>query len=361
MTLIAIPLLNEPFSFYKDRSVSKSEKRTLARKPFFDVEKLDPYPGRYEKWYNDHFPWREEMIRKYTLFNFRNFSISPLPDQVIIGKNNWLFLTQREKMIYCGDTLLTDAEVDFIVKYLKERTHWHEENGMKFYVAFAPMKQEIYPEYLPASYSRGKNGTLTDRIIAGVKKEPAIPFIELKPALIAAKGKGRLYGETDNHWNDRGAYYAYREIIRRIRKDFPQVGFPGDEDVTFSDTLTGGGNLAHILDLADYMDEQYPKATIRNRGANYGIPAGYKPPYPFDAQYEFVMEKKDTNLPKAVIIRDSFGGFLAPYLSENFRKSVYIFDIWNYDYNQDIISNEKPDLVLLVIYEPHIHNLLDGK
>jgi hypothetical protein len=58
-----------------------------------------------------------------------------------------------------------------------------------------------------------------------------------------------------------------------------------------------------------------------------------------------------------VVIRDSFGGYLIPYLSSWFRESVFLFDNWEYRANDTIIQQEKPDIVLLMVYEPHLRKI----
>jgi len=57
------------------------------------------------------------------------------------------------------------------------------------------------------------------------------------------------------------------------------------------------------------------------------------------------------------MIRDSFGSTLIPYLNEHFSESVYIFDMWNYCLNEDILFNEKPDIFIQTVVEPFISNI----
>ncbi len=361
LLLISFPLFNEALQFSKEKTVSKNEKRTLAKKPFFNLAKLDPYPVSYNIYYEDHFPFRSEMIQNYTYFIYKAFGKSNKPSYCVIGKQGWLYLTMNEKPVFTGKMTLKPSEIDSIVQGLEKRARWLAGKGIKFYVTFAPMKAEIYPEYLPAGYTRVKKGTITDKIIKALKDEPFVNFIELKPALLKAKKNDRLYNITDNHWNAKGAFVAYREIIERIKKDFPKTGYPTKTDVTFKDTVIQGGNLAAMLDLAEYLPETDYFPVIKNARARFGKTAGYKFPQLFDGYYEIVKETGDTSLPRALVIRDSFGGAIMPFLDENFSKTVYIFDAWTYGYNREIVENEKPSLVLLIIYEPHIHNLLEAR
>jgi hypothetical protein len=47
-----------------------------------------------------------------------------------------------------------------------------------------------------------------------------------------------------------------------------------------------------------------------------------------------------------------------PYIIENFRKTVILYDSGTYGIFDDAIQTEKPDLVLYMIFEPLLPNLI---
>jgi hypothetical protein len=49
---------------------------------------------------------------------------------------------------------------------------------------------------------------------------------------------------------------------------------------------------------------------------------------------------------------------MRPFFFNSFSRSVAIFDAWRYKENMDIVSQENAKIVLLIIYEPHIRNLV---
>ena len=67
----------------------------------------------------------------------------------------------------------------------------------------------------------------------------------------------------------------------------------------------------------------------------------------------------DTTAPKILVIRDSFGDQLIPFLKEPFSESVFIFDGWDYGLNKEIIETVKPDIVIFLGLETHIENFID--
>jgi hypothetical protein len=117
-----------------------------------------------------------------------------------------------------------------------------------------------------------------------------------------------------------------------------------------------------MIGLDNILSEKTNKIVVENAKAK-DAPKGNYPcieGFAYPGEYEMDWQVPDSTLPKAVVIRDSFFGALLPLFSENFRRSVYIFDSWQYRFNLDIIEAEKPDVVVLEIFEPHISNMLNN-
>ncbi len=360
LTWILIPIFNDLFHFYPEQTVSKTENRTLAREPIFDINLADPYPAAYENYFTDHFILRQEALSVHSSILFYSFRRSPVPDRVDIGKNEWLFNGGEDKLIYQGKMDLTSDEIRTIAQKLHDRALYYRSKGIHFYVCFPPMTQEIYPEYLPNNYYRSPTGTQTDRVIAAINADPVIPFIDLKSALLNSKKFGQLYRNTDNHWNILGAYFAYSAIIERMKKDFPMIKPLSLSDITFNRQTRNGGTLANIIGVADVLKEQDLTPVIRNAKARPGSKAGYPPPYWFSYkdEYEVEWEIPDQSMPKLFVIRDSFFSLPMLYLRENFRKTTVIWDAWMFRPNYTLVEQEKPDIVLLMVVEPLIGHLL---
>ncbi|HTX88560.1 MAG TPA: hypothetical protein VMC08_06185 [Bacteroidales bacterium] len=352
---------NDVFRFYTPPPSFADENRTISKKPVFDLNLLDPYPKAYTAYYNDIFPLRSDLKYLNTIYQYYVFHESSDPGEVLIGRHGWFFYCQKEKQIYEGTYILSDKDIRGIVDELGWRDHLLKELGIKFYIAIAPMKSEIYPENVPAGFYRSTSGTSTDKLIAAIKKDGRINFIDLKEPLIGAKKSGRLYQVTDNHWNSKGAFVAYSEIMKRIGKDFPAIRPVDRSDIEFRPFTRNGGNLANMLGLSSLVKESDFKPVIRGAKAKPAPSEGFEPPpgSPIVDEYEFDRQVEDPSLPVGLVIRDSFGFPLMPFLDENFRKSVYIFDSWRYGFHKEIIEKLKPDLVLVVIYEPHLLNVID--
>lgn len=357
---ILVPVLNELLHFNRSSNLSKIENRLLARKPSLLFSFLDPYPAAYEQYYDDHFVFREQLLTIYTQTVLHGFRRSPVPAAVDLGKEGWYFNSRRDKQIYMGKQNLSSDKIMRVVEILRERERDYRKRGIRFYVCFPPMSQEVYPEYLPNNYYRSPAGTQTDRIVALLSKDTALRFIPLKGVMLEAKKQGQVYQKTDHHWNTIGAFYAYRAIIERIRHDFPAIRPVERKDVKFSMVVRDGGMLSWTVGNSKREKEYQYNPIIAGAKGKDAPKAGYPPPswFSFKDLYELQTVTPDSSLPKLLVIRDSFFTLTMPFFRENFSRMTVIWDAWQYLDNLEIIDKEKPDAVLLMIVEPFIPELL---
>jgi len=68
-----------------------------------------------------------------------------------------------------------------------------------------------------------------------------------------------------------------------------------------------------------------------------------------------VTEIPGSTLPRAVMFRDSFTSWLAPFLSEHFSRIVYI---WQNDFDASAVLAEKPDVVIHEIVGRHLYTFV---
>jgi len=359
---ICIPFMLDSLQISPYVSISKSENRVLAKRPVPRIELLDPYPSAYESFYNDHFPFRSELLHRNAYINYVYFDKSPSPNDVTVGRSGWLFYASKERDVYEGKLIGNRDYIQNIVDNLHFRTEYLNKMGIPFYVVIAPMKSEVYSEFLPIYY-RKPTQSLTEAVLEAIRKDTTIRLIDLKPALLKAKKRDRIFYKTDTHWNALGAYRAYAEIMNRLHLDFPQLQPMALDEISFSDLRSDGGNLAAMIGLSDFLKDDYLIDQVIKPTAKDGPKAGY-PPTPgfgYPSEYEQVKINFDTTLLKVVVIRDSFFTSLIQNFSQHFSKSVYIFDAWEYKSNFDIIENEKPDLVILEIVATNLLNLVTAE
>ena len=359
--LLAVPGL---LLFALKGTQQSGENRALAEMPAFKFSKMDAFPSQFDRYVNDHFPFRSLLLDlsfQYSLINHQ----SPIP-QVVIGKNDFLFSGKEERTLFEGILDFPEEKMEMIVDELLERQAYYLREGIRFYVVVAPTAYEIYPEYLP-DYLQRTNETATDRFCRMMaEKTPQIPFLYLKEQLLRSKQFGRLYYKNDNHWNPLGGYYATNAILNLMHHDFPQLPDNIEGMFTLTPYTRTSGNLGNMLvvrnrfrNLATDTDyrvsfiDSAQYALCENPERKYEAPAGFAYPWEYEWRYTTNQEQH----PKILVIRDSYCGAVIPFLTPWFKESLFIFDAWQYGINDDIIRQEKPDIVLLMIYEPHIRSI----
>ena len=341
-----------------------SENRTMAEMPKLNFAQLDEFPHKFDKYVNDHFPFRSTFLNFTFLYSIKN-NISPIPD-VIIGKDDFLFCGTYERKLYEGTMDFSEERMLEIVHELADRQERLLRDSIRFYVVLAPSAFEVYPEYLP-DYMLRTEKTATDRFCRMMaEKAPQVTCLYLKDKMLKHKKEGRLYLKNDNHWNFLGSEYAAEDILSLMAGDYPQLPQKIRQKFTLEPYIRHEGNLNDMLMLNMALDRfsqdtEYHVHYVDS--ARYDVHENFnrkhKPipdfSYPWDYERRFTTNRSQQ--PKIVVIRDSFGGYLIPFLSPWFRESVFLFDNWEYGANDAIIQQEKPDIVLLIIYEPHLYKV----
>ena len=350
--------LNNFFTFTKD--TTNKENRTLAKMPDFDINHLDGFPAKFETYYNDNFKLRNLFIKSYNILYQNYYKISPIPNQVTFGKNDWYFYNGISGAVYRGIERFSKDELNDFKDELLYRKHYLEAKGIKYYFVILPTKYSIYPEYIPNNITRLSKETLADQVMGVFGNNGEINILDMRPVLLDAKKHNiRLFQKTDSHWNYAGAYFCYVNLIEKMKKDFPQFQ-PLELDKFVVDSVwQAGGDLTKMLGLEDVIREldvkvipNYKTTVAEGKKHNYNT-GGLSPAKDF----EVVKINPKLKAPKALVIRDSFTWLLINFFPEHFSKSVYIFDSWEYKLNEDIVEIEKPDVVLNIVLECNLKNI----
>ncbi len=355
------PYIQNIFKVIPD--VTNTENRRLADKPVFDLALLDPFPAKYELYYNDHFAFRNHFVKLFAQENLDVFGKCPYPDQVIIGKNNELFLVFRELDTYLNKNLFTNSELNKLRSDFAYRKQYLKDRGVDYYVALCPTKYSVYPERLPWYVKPIYKGSRTDQFVA-LLKELDIKVIDIKSAIIKVKDSipDQLYRKNDNHWNDLGAFVAYREIMKQISKSHPGIRTLQFSDFTITPNDAEGGNLAIILNRAKEMRDVTYTFTPKFTSTSSVI---QKLPYPVPADFEAEnffhgFQLANEKLPKILIFHDSFGNSIQPFIKESFSRSIFIWDKWQYKLNEPIVEAEKPDIYVTLVLESLLQGLMEN-
>jgi hypothetical protein len=303
-------------------------------------------------WFEDHFGFRARMVTWNARVEYFLLGVSPSPS-VARGSGGWLFYAESDALAdHVSDVLLTAAEIDAWRRTVVQARDWLQRRHAAYVFTIAPDKHVIYPEHLRESVRRAGSRLRMDQVFEAVLD--AGVAVDLRPSLVAAKADERVYHLTDSHWNARGAWVAYQDIIAAVRarnRDVPPA-WPRS-DFAAVEQLFEGLDLARMMGLGRELKElDVALLPRRVRQARVVDPPGSSAAAEVG---RLVTEIPGSTLPRAVIFRDSFTTALVPFLSEHFSRAVYL---WQKDFVPQQIDAEGADVVIYEIASRNLYNFV---
>jgi len=310
---------------------------------------LPEYINKLDLYLSDHYGFRQHLLRLYNRLMFTlNISGS---QQVLLGGNGWLFLNKNEVVNqYRGSSSFSPDELREWIQIMHTRKKWLAGLGIDFLVVIVPDKHSIYSEHLP-SWATKVGKTSLELLHDTLEKKPLFSFLDLTPTLTNAKKQGPLYYQTDSHWNLFGAYYGYLAVINKLKPDHNTINkiLPKDVDFTFleSPSKSLGKQLCVPQFFTEHNDVQtaFTKKTVLLDWAPRIVQTR-------DVQNARIPSVATTSLieaPRVLVIRDSFGNQMAPYLNQSFKEVLYCYN--GFGFNKQSIERSKPDIVIFMVVE----------
>ena len=395
--------------FDKDKLVSESENRTLAKRPEFSVATLfdGKYTVEFENYYSDNFPGREFFIGVNSKLKdvFTRFSTGENSDVIIsVDKTDDDFAGEgvdlgnkpqpeeeqtqveesttkpviQEPVSIKGSLVLSGNRAMEIFTYgeksadryaaIVNKTAKAMPEGVKFYSLIAPTAVEFYGT---DSYTTGKHSQLDAIKKVYAKMDAGVIKVDAYSA-IAPKSDEYIYFRTDLHWTARGAYYAYTSFCKSAGLTAPELSaFPSHEIDGFVGSLYRTSQ-AEILkknpDKVECFDLLVEATnTVYNSAAMNGGIQSYIVANKVNGSNKYLafisgdqpLEKITTNVKngkKILVIKESFGNAFVPFLC-NIYEEVYVVDPRQIDmYLPDFVKNNGIQEVLAINYSFGISN-----
>jgi len=338
---------------------ANKENRSLAKAPEININILDRYPSQYSDYYNDQFPFRDALVEAYGYIKTRCFNESPIPDRVVIGKEDWLYYSEGEMKLYNGTKRLSDSSLNLYVDEFKRREKYLKERNCSMYIYIVPAKLVVYPEYFGKDIKRYNKQPEGEQLAEYVKKHSDVHITYLLSTLLKAKNANSplLYYKTDTHWSDYGSFVGYTEIMRQLSPTFSNLKILTEKDMAASDTDYDSGNLSVMMHVQNYFIEKRHSMYPKKRLAVIAPNQNYPPPDDFAYPWQFQRNTPDTTLARALIIGDSFMIATMGFLAESFSHATFIFDAWKYKLNENIVEKEKPNVVIYILWEPELEKI----
>jgi alginate O-acetyltransferase complex protein AlgJ len=152
-----------------------------------------------------------------------------------------------------------------------------------------------------------------------------------------------VFYRTDTHWNNRGSYVGYSQIMKSLGRWFPEIKalpISAFEEANYSEP---GRDLPLLLGMRPYFWDRFVDLHMIKPGEAHQIMPPPPPGKMTTTGPDIVFEHPDKRLPRAVMFRDSFAMWLTPLLSESFSHILYS---WQYTFDREIVEREHPDVVI---------------
>lgn len=343
--LLWLPLAAGAFGW---RSRELEEKRALAALPTLGRNSLASLPGRFDRYFNDHFGLRSELIRGHDYLRVQVLGCSSTR-QVVVGQDDWLFLVgSRALEDHQGLERFTPDQLETWRRALEGKQAWLAERGIGYLFVVAPNKASIYPERLPVHLQRPGAVTLLDQLVDHLRRQSHVEIVDLRPALRHAAQREEVYFPLDTHWNDRGALAAYQQVCARLKAWFPRI-----EPMRVEEFRVGVGpgynDLCPLIGwhgVTRDTEALFPLRGFPTRPAVLVLPAGYAWPRQDRVRQPLALERPGQP-GRLLMFHDSFGAQrLRDFLAVHFGRSVFLSLRPDFLSLALVVEQERPDVVI---------------
>ena len=334
--LLLIPTV---YKLTTKKAVSNCEKRTILTFPKFNYQ--DTYIQECGNYFEENYGLRNELIYYQSKIKLSLFNSSANPDQVVFGKNGWLFYSSKSDLSYGSysrTNLLNYIQLNDFKSLHEKRKEELAKKNIQYVTAVWPNKNTIYSEQQPLQMQIQIEDTLSkiDQVLAFLNKSKStVQLIDVRKQLLNKKAN-RLCLKHDTHWNNLGGYYAYNKFLNETKAIFKLTPYSLSQ-FTIKQKKIIGGDLYNFLGICDQNEyfEYTPVLTLKSK-PNIKEDPTFKDSY---GKYN----KNAASKLKVLFFRDSYMDAMMYYFSLHFQHSYY----YKSDYNQKIVDLIKPDVVVV--------------
>lgn len=266
------------------------------------------------------------------------------------GKGNWLFLgnayndtvAKLKLSVMPTEKQLTTTKGLFTTLCSESARY-----NTRVVLIIGPDKPSVYPEYLPDELVPSHKKYLS-YFLDELKKVQNLTVYDPTDDLLKSKSsEGLLYWMTDTHWNNKGAFLAYKDFSKVFGLPVPEVSFkPGS---------VHRGDLIDIAKLKEFpLHSEDNWDVVWKRKPNWlekEIPHEQKTSF---GSTTVVINQKPLSDKTVWVIGDSFASALKQYFNATF-KEVYYVGHWDAKHNnisqQLAVAEKKPDMIVIVKVE----------
>lgn len=342
--VITLFYIGSIFDFLPDKK--STENRNMRNEIKINYESFFDIPENITSYANDHFAFRNFLFFAYSVAKAKIFNSASLPEKVILGKKGWFYeIDKYADADYRMTNRFHEKDMQLLKSILQKKVSWMQKKGIAFYIMVPPNRNRVYDEFFPERIYKMKNfgHNRLDYYKKYLLEQMQFEIIDPSDSLQYYKYIHDVYYSTDSHWNMFGAWVAYSTLMNRLKIKFPCLQPIQLNELNIKDTFNQEGDLAKLLSLENIYRRKEVIVSYKDSSKKLNYPAE-------SSIYMRCINKpnRDSCHLKLMLFRDSYSNYLIPYLNEHFDEIVCV---WSYDLIQELIENEKPDIVLLEVQQ----------
>jgi hypothetical protein len=348
MLMLLTPLVLVDLS--TDR-ISVQENRMLAGRP--SLADIKAHPGsfirQFDAWFKDSTGFREQLVSLYNAIDrnrWLNGDVRYTDGQYtyLIGEQgHHYFADVNGRLIskFQGKQFLSDELLHNMAKKLEDVKLYLDSKSIPLVVMFCTDKESIYPEFYPKSIRRGPEPIQLEVLTKYLQDHTSVDVFSIRDALLERKNEYFLYYLIDAmwftgafaHYNEIGAFFAYRELMKHVNIHFPQIALYELDDIEIS-----------------YDEKEIPyvsllvEKTYRQLDPSFFDTVALSRPFTWE---NVAYENIEPELPVILFLRDSYAAeqYIGKYFAQQFGKTIFIH-FFNIEHIEEYIERFKPDIVV---------------
>lgn len=323
-------------AFFSKADASVEQRELSAFPEFIKEDGLNEnFDSELSDWLSERMAVRKTALKIKTAVLDKVFK-SSASDQVIIGKDGWLYFTPTVDEYICDNTL-SERSINNIADTLEQINEYCNKNSVKFLFAAVPNKNTLYGENMPSRFIRGDLNNY-DRLSA-VLENSDVPSVDFRS--FNTKSDSPLYYKTDTHWNVYGASLACDLMLTKLEK----------EHTDFHNL-----NTVESEKIGDLMKMLYPESPDPEKENVPDYEFTYKYTSRFKSEEDINITTENTNADSSLLMfRDSFGNALLPFMAESFSSARFSRAV---PIDLSSIEKDGTDTVIYEIVQRNLKNII---
>jgi hypothetical protein len=226
------------------QTVAVDENRKLAPKPGLRTwGDMPQFADDTVKWFNDHFGFRDFLIRSKTQIDYSVFGIST---RIHVGSDGWLFYRSVMDVEKPQIELTLRKDADAVIEGTRQLATVLAERGVKLIIMVAPMKDVYYSAHLPNTAKKLPDPRQVELLQDRFRAMKEIIFIDSEAILKETAKHRTVFHKTDFHWNDPAAFDVARSLVNALGKYEGKANPVWAHQLEIEEKLFSGGEAAFM-------------------------------------------------------------------------------------------------------------------